>query len=351
LQVNSKASASRSQVRRSEAYGRAALDRECAAIANAPKGEQEKTRHRACFAIGRLVGGGVIAEAEALSRLKQAARRMPAYGERWADLERKVEASFRRGVADPRGLPGGRAAPSSPVRTGPDKANVMPQSTGGGSTTTADALRLWAEGVDPRGTPAEVYLNSRALDLSADLAGEVLRWHPRTGALLALFRAIATGEPQAVSRIFLDPHGCKTGRKFFGPVAGAAIMLDPFDEVTHALHVGEGVETGMAARQLGLRPCWALGDAGAIERLPVLDGVECLTILAEVGCAANAKAVEACGCRWRNAGREVQEDRSLFGKDLNDALMLKRKGRANPQAGATSMQHAPDEAGHVETPK
>jgi putative DNA primase/helicase len=52
------------------------------------------------------------------------------------------------------------------------------------------ALTLWGQGGDPRGTLVERYLNSRALDLGDDLAGDVLRWHPRIGAMLALFRNI-----------------------------------------------------------------------------------------------------------------------------------------------------------------
>jgi hypothetical protein len=46
-------------------------------------------------------------------------------------------------------------------------------------TSTADALSLWGEGRSPRGTAAEVYLRSRKLVLGDDLAGHVLRWHPR----------------------------------------------------------------------------------------------------------------------------------------------------------------------------
>ena len=56
--------------------------------------------------------------------------------------------------------------------------------------------------------------------------------------------------------------------------------------------------------------------------LPVLGGVECLTILGETG-AASASAVEACGTRWSRAGREVVVNRPLFGSDLNDALKIR----------------------------
>ena len=182
-----------------------------------------------------------------------------------------------------------------------------------------DAVALFKASVDPRGTAAEAYFMSRRLEI-ADLAGRVIRWNQRIGAAIALFRNFATGEPQAVSRIFLDSGGRKINRKFMGPVGGAGIMLDAFDAVTAGLHLAEGVETAQAARQLGLKPTWALGSAGAIAAFPVLTGVECLTLLAERD-DASARAVEACGTRWTGAGKEVLVTRSFNGKDINDALM------------------------------
>jgi putative DNA primase/helicase len=41
------------------------------------------------------------------------------------------------------------------------------------------AVEIWDGGADPRGTRAERYLNSRALELTPELAGSVLRFHPR----------------------------------------------------------------------------------------------------------------------------------------------------------------------------
>jgi hypothetical protein len=181
------------------------------------------------------------------------------------------------------------------------------------------ALRLWREGVDPRGTFAETYLASRRLELDGDIAGYVLRWHPGQGAMLALFRNIGTGEPQAVSRTFLDLGGRKIGRRFLGPVGGCAVMLDAFDAVTTGLHVGEGIETCLAARQFGFRPAWAVGSAGTVASFPVLNGVEHLTLLAEHD-EASARAVQACAIRWDAAGREVVLNRPIGGKDLNDVL-------------------------------
>jgi len=108
--------------------------------------------------------------------------------------------------------------------------------------------------------------------LGEDVAGQVLRWNNRIGAMVALFRNIQTDRPQAISRTFLDAGGRKLRRRFLGPVGGCAIKLDQAN-VLGRLHIGEGIETCMTARQLGLRPCWALGSAGAVARFPVLAGV------------------------------------------------------------------------------
>jgi putative DNA primase/helicase len=187
---------------------------------------------------------------------------------------------------------------------------------------TRQALALWPEGVYPRGTVVERYLNGRGLELGEDVAGDVLRWHQRIGAMLALFRNVLTAEPQAISRTFLDREGKKLGRKFLGPAFGAAVMLDRFDFVTTGLHVGEGVETCMAARQFNLRPVWALGSAAAVAAFPILSGVECLTLLKEAD-DASAQACAACAARWHAAGREVFINWPTIGKDLNDAIRVR----------------------------
>jgi hypothetical protein len=172
--------------------------------------------------------------------------------------------------------------------------------------------------INPRGTTVERYLASRGLKLDDEIVS-VLRWHVAGGAMVALFRSIETNAPQAVSRTYLDSEGRKLGRKFLGSVGCAAVMLDPFDAVSVGLHIGEGVETCMAARQLGLRPTWALGSSGAIAGFPVLSGIECITILAEND-AASAKAVDECGCRWHAAGLDVLINRPTAGGDLNDSI-------------------------------
>ena len=188
---------------------------------------------------------------------------------------------------------------------------------------TRQALALWREGVYPRGTVVERYLNSRGLELGEDVAGDVLRWHPRIGAMLALFRNVLTGEPQAISRTFIDQEGRKIGRKFSGPVGGAAVMLDPFEDVLRGLHIGEGVETCMTGRnRRNFRPAWALGSDGEIANFPVLSGIEAITLMQENDAnGASQRACETCALRWHTAGHEVFIDVPKLGfKDINDVI-------------------------------
>lgn len=184
---------------------------------------------------------------------------------------------------------------------------------------------LWNEGVGPFGTVVERYFASRNLELPAN-ATQVIRFHlrcpfgtERLPCMMALFRDIKTDEPVAIHRTALALDGRKLGRKMLGPVAGAAIKLDADPEVSMGIVIGEGIESCLAARQLGFRPVWALGSAGAIGAFPVLPGIEGLTILAEHD-EANAKAVQAAGKRWTAAGREVIVVTPLAGSDVNDAL-------------------------------
>ena len=192
------------------------------------------------------------------------------------------------------------------------------------------AAKIWAEAQDPRGTLGEHYLNAhRKLELKDDLAG-VLRFHPRCPwrnessgktdripALIAAFRSVDDGTITAVHRIALNLDGSKIDRRMLGIVHRTAIMLDP---IGTDLAIGEGIETSMAARQLGIRPTWALGSTGNISGFPLIDGVVNLTILGERG-QASAEAIRFCGRRWQRAGRRVRVVMPEVGSDLNDELM------------------------------
>jgi putative DNA primase/helicase len=196
----------------------------------------------------------------------------------------------------------------------------------------AAARNIWAASRDPRGTRAEQYLRERRkLDLPEDIVGRVLRFHPacpwrnentgrtdRVPALIVPFRSIDDDTITAVHRIALNSDGSKTPRRMLGIVQRTAIK---FDAVGEALAIGEGIESVMAARQLGFAPAWALGSVGAISFFPLIDGVKRLVILGEPG-DASARAIKFCGTRWHRAGRRVRVVMPNDGlSDLNDALM------------------------------
>jgi putative DNA primase/helicase len=206
----------------------------------------------------------------------------------------------------------------------PTRAAAVANDDAGGRT--AFALRLWNEARDSRGTVVTKYLASRDLTLPEDVAGDVIRFHPAlnfegslVGAMGALFRDVASNKPCGIHRTFLDAMGRKLGRKMLGRARSAAIKLDADANVTLGLHLGEGLETCLAARLAGFRPVWALGSAGAIGAFPVLPGIEAVTILVEVGDGgANLRATQACAARWIEAGREAFNVVPLVGSDLND---------------------------------
>lgn len=175
----------------------------------------------------------------------------------------------------------------------------------------------------------EQYLRSRGLAFPDDIAGRVIRFDPscpfgpgiRRPCMLAAFRSIADDSLCAIQRTALTPDGRKIGRMMWGPVRGAAIKIDADMDIEQGLVIGEGLETVLAARQLGFRPAWALGSAGAIASFPVLSGIDTLTVLAETDDAgANSQAIQKCATRWAASGREIVVVTPRVGGDLNGAL-------------------------------
>jgi hypothetical protein len=201
-------------------------------------------------------------------------------------------------------------------------------------------LALWLAAVDPRGTLVERYLKSRTLDLPDEAANEAIRFHPdcsfeygeRFPAMICLVRNIVTNEPQGVHRTALTADGTaikrpdkagrlKTFRKSLGSISGGAIKLDPDEDVEQGLCIGEGVETCLSGRQLGLQPAWSVVSTGGVARFPVLPGVDGLHVFKENDAnGVSAKDVGACARRWYEAGRDVIIVEPDTAKDLNDEL-------------------------------
>jgi Toprim domain len=194
----------------------------------------------------------------------------------------------------------------------------------GSASRIASALGLWHGASDIRGSIGESYLNGRGLYLDRDLT-HALRFHKSllldgraTPGIVALMRDVLTNQPCGIHRTFINQEGAKLERRMLGRAKGAAIKLDSDEDVTLGLHIGEGIETCLAARQLGYHPVWALGSAGAIAAFPVLPGIEAITVFAEND-NASKHAAEACGCRYESAGVEAWICEPPRG-DMNDII-------------------------------
>jgi putative DNA primase/helicase len=86
--------------------------------------------------------------------------------------------------------------------------------------------------------------------------------------------------------------------------ANGCIRLWPDCNADVRLTVGEGVESCLAAARTHW-PAWSDLNAGNLKALPLLAGIEALTIVCDHDPAGVAAALEA-GARWRGVGREVQ---------------------------------------------
>jgi putative DNA primase/helicase len=196
------------------------------------------------------------------------------------------------------------------------------------------AVDLYNRSGPPRGTWVERYFEGRGLELRDD---DVFRFNPRTSwkdydnqliyvpAMIAPLRDIHSDQIVGVHRTRLvEKNGriVRGERRMLGIAQNAVIKIDPDEMVEQGLIIGEGIETCLTHRQEhGLRPVWALGNAGAVKAFPVLGGLSGLTILGEND-DANRKAAAECSWRYRAAGVDVirifPADESI--SDANDLL-------------------------------
>jgi ribosomal protein L37AE/L43A len=190
------------------------------------------------------------------------------------------------------------------------------------------------------GTPGEAYLRDvRKIDTGAlaDLLGSTaaIGWDPESffredghrldrrnlGAIIAVMTDPLTGAPTGgISRTYIH-EGQKIGKaKGLGPAG--VVRLTPDEDVTNGLHLAEGLETALAAMSKDLRPMWSTGSTSIMAKLPVLSGIECITIIADHDeNGAGEKAAHEAGQRWLDAGREARVWTPPTLGDFNDLLM------------------------------
>lgn len=240
-------------------------------------------------------------------------------------IRRERGGSFANTIEFARGFIGPSAS-LTPRHTYGGIADRGQETSAARSDTARFAANIWNASIDPRGTVVEAYLKSRSLEIPDGVAGDVIRFRrpfPYRGraaaGMVSLFRDIENNEPAAISVTFLDKDAVKLERRLFGPVSRAAIKLNANIEST--LHVGEGIETSLAAVLSGFCPTWALGSAGGIAGLPVIDNIRKLHILGEVNDGgANERAAETCAARWSEGGSraDIIVIEPLVGGDMND---------------------------------
>jgi hypothetical protein len=152
------------------------------------------------------------------------------------------------------------------------------------------SLRLWDDsGPITTGSIPDIYLKARGLELPPN-PDAVLRWHPecpfagsKLPCMVALFRDALTDQPTGIHRTYIyAPAVGRSERRAWGTISGSAIKLWPLGD-SDSLAVGEGIETVLAAVKLGVThpPAWASSVANNLSRLPVINSVRRLTILAD----------------------------------------------------------------------
>jgi hypothetical protein len=167
------------------------------------------------------------------------------------------------------------------------------------------ALKIWqASKPLPDTLGWKYFTEHRGLDIGK--LGELehaLRYHAGFDAVMALMTTPVGNEPCGIHRTFLTTQGEKRERKMLG--RQGVVRLSSDEAVTHGLGIAEGIEDGLAILISGWAPVWAATSAGAIERMPVLSGIEALTIFRDDD-PAGTKAADMCAARWHEAGREVR---------------------------------------------
>jgi len=177
-------------------------------------------------------------------------------------------------------------------------------------STTAETI--WNRTQPLHGTLGATYLRRRGCVLPP--RDSHLRYLPPDGKYPPTLTAAITDaiSGKAISLHFTklanDGHG-KTGTDRDKTLLaghrkrGGVIRLWPNESVSTGLCVAEGIETALAAAH-AYTPVWSCVDAGNLADLPVMAGIESITIIADHD-DAGLRAAAIAGQRWADAGREA----------------------------------------------
>jgi putative DNA primase/helicase len=165
------------------------------------------------------------------------------------------------------------------------------------------ALLLWRGSVPLTGTLGETYfVQQRKIPIGKINRDHAVRYQPILRTVIALMTNPVANEPTGVHRTFIDAECKKRERKMLG--RQGVVRITPDEDVNYGLGIAEGVEDAIAVA-LDWGPAWAATSAGAIERFPILPGIDCINIFTNAD-AAGIKAAKACAEQWIAAGKEAR---------------------------------------------
>ena len=180
------------------------------------------------------------------------------------------------------------------------------------------AIRRVLESLDPLGWGDQVYVHE------TDPDEPLHQFHGQhLGAIVAILTDPVTAMPTGgITRTYLhDGHKIGKAKSLGGRGKLGIIRLTPDEEVLDGLHICEGIESALSWMMMGFIPMWAAGSTSTMESFPLLDGIECLTVMAdndEKG--GGLKAARKVGQRWANAGREAIIYEQNEPGDINDIV-------------------------------
>lgn len=195
--------------------------------------------------------------------------------------------------------------------------------------TGAYASKLWQETRTAHGSPVELYLRKRGIEL--DPLPGALRFHPALKhpegqTFPAMVACIHNHENQitGIHRTFITPEGHKASvtktKLALGGFSGCAIRLYPAGPV---LGIAEGIETALSVHQHnpGL-PVWAAISLTNIKALILPETVQEVIYLADADSDRHTlmKILGEGAEKLRAEGRDVSIARPWMGTDFNDMM-------------------------------
>jgi hypothetical protein len=301
----------------STAYAKAALDLECSELARTTSGRNERL-NRAAFAMGQLVGAGVLDRALAEELLFGGAEACGYVNKDGAVAARAtIRSGLDRGERNPRDIGNvrdvvSRAVPDMGLSEIPARRDDPDQD---GTDRISKARYLWslrrpfdgrylqvARGLTGPFPATLGYLPARGEYPPAMIAAFGIATEPEPGVL-----AIAGDDVRAVHLTKLNADATqKSGRVpnkiMIGSPKGSPIVLAPPNDLL-ATCITEGIEDALSAHEATGLGAWAAGSASLMPALAdvVPDYIDCVSILAHAD-PAGIKGANELATRLRTRG-------------------------------------------------